>query len=78
MYKLFWMIDKNKCPLCHGSGIIDQPLEKRRETKRLKVLRTPEMAKILRRKGHSIREIMKMMEYKSTVSVQLLLNKRAK
>lgn len=72
------MTDKNKCPLCHGSGIIDQPYEKRKETKRLKVLRTPEIAKSLRRKGHSIREIMKMMEYKSTVSVQLLLNRKKK
>lgn len=57
-----------KCPVCKGDGIIKKS-QKKYSDKKLK----RECANILREHGYSIREIMKLLGYKSPRAVQYLL-----
>lgn len=64
--------DKNiKCPICDGTGNIKAPKNSTEARKR----RQSEVANKLRSEGYTIREIMALLGYKSTTSVQLLLKK---
>lgn len=56
------------CPLCGGHFIEKEPMKKDMTVKEAK-------AKRLRDQGFSIRQIQKMMKYKSPRSVQVLLEK---
>lgn len=58
-----------KCPICKGKGIIKSPSLKAKKLRDKK-----DIAKILRKEGYSMREIMRLMNYKSTRSISLLLN----
>lgn len=60
-----------KCPICKGSGKLPETYDHRK----LRVLDKKIMAKLLRKEGYSIREIMRFLEYKSTRSVSDLLKK---
>lgn len=64
------MTTQIQCPTCKGEGKINKPIH-RRESK----ANDEKIAKSLRKKGFSIREIMKLMKYKSSYSVTYLLNK---
>lgn len=64
-------IKKVKCPICKGHGEI-LPAKKTSEARQR---RRSDIANKLRAEGYSIREIMALMGYKSTTSVQLLLKK---
>lgn len=57
------------CPVCNGNGKIDEPANIRKDLLKEK----SKIAKTLRESGYSIREIMRIMNYKSTNSVSLLL-----
>jgi hypothetical protein len=59
-----------KCPFCNGVGEIEAPEFKNKllEEKRL-------AANTLREQGYSIREIMRIMKYKSPRSVHILIQK---
>ncbi len=61
-----------ECPICFGTGSIDAPKPQTKIEERVK------QAKSLKKSGFSFREIMKIMEYKSTRSVSYLLNKKSK
>ncbi len=60
-----------KCPYCGGVGEIEAPEFKNKmlEEKRLAAL-------TLREQGYSIREIMRIMKYKSPRSVHILIHKQ--
>lgn len=58
-----------KCPVCSGNGELTAPKNNTESRKRRKTI----IAKKLREEGYTIREIMALMGYKSTTSVQLLL-----
>lgn len=60
---------KIKCPMCEGCGEINPPHLKQKILK--EKIKT---AKSLKDSGYSIREIMRIMNYKSPRSVQDLLN----
>lgn len=60
---------KKTCPICHGTGSIENPHGKGKNME-FKI----HVAKTLKEQGFSIREIMKVMGYKSPRSVQDLLN----
>lgn len=62
---------KEKCPICKGKGVIDAPALRNKEMKAKK-----DIAKILQREGYSMREIMRLMNYKSTRSVTYLLESK--
>lgn len=56
-----------KCPICKGTGVIESPnMPNDMQDKR-------SCANLLRNNGYSIRQIMKLMGYKSTRSVTFLL-----
>lgn len=65
---------KNKdnmiCPICGGNGILEKPKFKQKKMKQKE-----ELAKRLRKHGYSIREIMRLMNYKSPRCIQMLLEK---
>lgn len=61
-----------KCPICNGSGSIDEPRLERSKIDLIEVKR--EMAKKLREKGFSFRQIQKALGYKSVRSITHLLN----
>lgn len=61
-------MEKMCCPICKGTGTLEVPTFKQ---KALQEKRTT--AKALKEQGYSIREIMKIMKYKSPRSVQTLL-----
>jgi len=56
------------CPMCSGSGVITPPrnAQKMMDKKRI-------AAQLLKDEGYSIREIMRLLHYKSPRSVQVLL-----
>ena len=56
-----------KCPICKGTGKIEKPFHSY-ITKRI-------MARLLKKEGYSIRQIMKFLDYKSPQSIQGLLKK---
>lgn len=60
---------KIECPICKGSGRLQEPLNlpKNLRDERVKI------AHALKEKGYSHREIMRLLNYKSTLSVTLLL-----
>lgn len=60
---------KIKCPICKGKGFIIEPNPKDR------MINNSIMAKLLRKEGYTIRQIMRFLEYKSPRSIQLLLKK---
>ena len=62
---------KIDCPICNGSGKIDEPKNLPADLFSQRVA----IAKKLREQKFSIREIMRIMNYKSPQSVSLLLNK---
>lgn len=58
------------CPVCNGKGVIDKP------TLRGKMLDKKEsVCKLLRDEGYSVREIMRLLGFKSPRAVQYYLNK---
>lgn len=57
------------CPICNGSGKIKDPF-----SKDVFEIRS-EIAKKLKGKGYTVREIMKVFNYKSTSAVANLLKK---
>lgn len=59
----------NKCPICKGRGKIPMSHKAIKERSINKGI----MAKLLRKEGYSIRQIMRFLEYKSTLSVTRLL-----
>lgn len=61
--------DKIDCPVCKGSGEVFAPKPVESIDKKIKA------AKELKKAGFSFREIMKLMNYKSTRSVSYLLEK---
>jgi hypothetical protein len=67
------MADKQtiKCPTCKGKGELEKP----KSTIPARQRRRSDIANKLRSEGYTIREIMALMGYKSTTSVQLLLKK---
>lgn len=64
-------IKVEKCPVCRGKGEIPKAKNSSDARKR----RQSTIANKLRGEGYTIREIMALMGYKSTTSVQLLLKK---
>lgn len=62
--------DKIDCPICKGSGEVLAPKPVESIDKKIKA------AKELKKAGFSFREIMKLMNYKSTRSVSYLLEKK--
>ena len=63
---------KDKCPVCKGTGEIHGPNESIRDRQK----RRSEIANKLRDTGYSIREIAALMGYKSPNSVFILLEKK--
>lgn len=63
------MTEKVDCPICKGEGKIEAPKPEKRMADKVK------QAKSLKKAGFSFREIMAIMEYKSTRSVDYLLKK---
>lgn len=63
------MMIKICCPMCGGEGKISAPSLKQKIMDEKK-----KTAKNLWQQGYSIREIMKLMEYKSPRSITILLN----
>lgn len=61
-------LKQERCPICKGSGLLDCPTLRNKEMKAKK-----DIAKILRKEGFSMREIMRLMNYKSPQSVTKLL-----
>lgn len=59
------------CPICNGSGKVDFPYKLQID----KVEINAQIAKRLREKGYSIRQIMHALNYKSTRSITELLKK---
>lgn len=58
------------CPMCQGCGTIKNPHLQQKNMKEKELT-----AKLMRRQGYSIREIMRAMKYKSPRCVAQLLNK---
>jgi len=58
-----------ECPLCKGRGKLKMPFRYKVD----RVAMNKVMAKLLRKEGYSIRQIMKYLKYKSTQSVVMLL-----
>ena len=58
-----------KCPICKGKGELAEPHSKWVG----KVADKKVMARLLRKEGYSIRQIMRFLGYKSPESVQSLL-----
>lgn len=65
---------KIECPACKGSGYVDIPAAIKQDAIKVKA----GIAKELKRKGYTVREIMLVMGYKSTSAIQFLLNKKLK
>ena len=61
--------EKVKCLVCKGEGVIDPP----GLTIQSRIRRRTNIARTLRAEGYTIREIMVLMNYKSTNSVAVLL-----
>ena len=57
------------CPICKGSGMLNVPTFKQKAMKEKK-----QIALNLKEQGYSIREIMKIIGYKSPRSIQILLS----
>lgn len=66
------MAEKIDCPVCKGSGELEAPKPEKKIADKVK------QAKSLKKAGFSFREIMQIMEYKSTRSVSYLLEKEKK
>ena len=60
---------KHTCPICNGSGKIVAPNKMPDNAQAERA----DIAKRLRERGYSIREIMRLMNYKSPLSITLLL-----
>jgi hypothetical protein len=60
-----------KCPLCKGKGELSEPLRFGH-----RVIDNSVMAKLLRKEGYSLREIMRFLQYNSPNSVAKLLKKK--
>ena len=58
-----------KCPVCKGSGQLSEPRKVGRDRKKER----RDMAKVLRAKGYSIRQIADFLGYKSPRSVVLAI-----
>lgn len=61
---------KIKCPICKGKSEIEAP-----HLQQKMMRQKQDFVKILRKEGYSIREIMKVLGYKSPRSVAVLLEK---
>lgn len=59
-----------KCPICKGAGKIKQASMVGKQLRQKK-----NIAKLLKKEGYSLREIMRLMNYKAVGSVQNLLKK---
>lgn len=66
------MAENIDCPICKGSGKVVAPKPEKKIADKVK------QAKSLKKAGFSFREIMQIMEYKSTRSVSYLLEKEKK
>lgn len=64
------MTESIDCPICKGSGKVGAPKPENKIGDKVK------QAKSLKKAGFSFREIMQIMEYKSTRSVSYLLEKK--
>ena len=62
-------IEKQRCPICKGSGAITRILDETEEQKK----RRKEIASILREDGFTLREIAALMGYKAHSQVYKLL-----
>jgi hypothetical protein len=60
-----------QCPLCNGSGLIKPPKNILRTSDMTELKRTA--ARLLKEKGYTYREMMKIFGYKSTRSISELL-----
>lgn len=61
---------KEKCPICKGCGEIESPHLKNKALRQKK-----DVANILHKEGYSMREIMRLMNFKSPHSVDRLIEK---
>ena len=60
--------NKVRCPVCKGEGRIAEP-----KTKYDEIAAKAKAAVLLREAGFSIREIMRLLDYKSPLSIQMHL-----
>jgi hypothetical protein len=63
--------DNNTCPLCLGTGSFEMPYRIKKDDLEVKKY----LANHMRDKGYSIRQIMRVLGYKSPLSISLLLKK---
>lgn len=63
-------IEKEKCPICQGTGKLSKPYTSRLDW----AIQRKMMAKTLLKNGYSVRQIQKMCGYGSTRSVQIIRN----
>lgn len=64
-------LENHTCPVCEGTGIFKSPPPFSRQKERVELYR--EVAKVLRKKGYSLRAIQKMLHYKNVNSIVKLL-----
>ena len=67
-------MDNNKCvcPVCLGTGLFEHPSHIKDDDVKIK----EHLAIYLSDKGYSIRQIMRVLNYKSPRSISLLINKK--
>jgi len=63
--------EKIKCPICKGTGELEEPKNWPEQLARTQLKR--KAAKLLKANHYSIRQIMRIMDYKSVSPVQQLL-----
>ena len=61
---------ESRCPICGGSGELPESYKNKSQ----KVINNKIMARVLKKEGYSVRQIMKFMDYKSPNSVQKFLH----
>jgi len=66
------MKTKINCPVCNGCGMLEPPKKKSNSVIEQKII----IVKKLKENGYSVREIMKIMNYKSPQAVSYLLKKQ--
>jgi len=72
--KLNEMKNKYKCPICNGSGRIENPTLLKREWNEI----TKRAAKVLLDNGYSIRQVKKLLGFGSTRTILIIKNERKK